>query len=196
MLLKALKCPHCGAPLKSKVKDHMLLCPSCGRISLFSEGDVGQVDFRIAKPADKKPDETLVYVPFWIVNATLDVHREDISGGKIRRAIRDERQMRGTRDFYVCASDQIPEEYSRVWNMDLTLDQPTFETIDAFKDGKREAMSVDRDVAGNNAEFLFIRYETEIPGTLQELDYDFTVNSTKVLYLPAFKKDNNYKLGI
>ncbi|HJJ48401.1 MAG TPA: hypothetical protein O0X39_05380 [Methanocorpusculum sp.] len=196
MLLKTLKCPHCGAPLKSKVKDHMLLCSSCGRISLFSNGNVGTVDFRIAKPGEKKPDETLVYVPFWIVNATLDVKREKISGGKIRRAVKNERQMRGTRDFYVCASDQVPEEYSRIWNMDLSLDQPSFETIDAFKDGKREPMVVDEHVAENNAEFLFIRYETEIPGTLQELDYDFKVNSTKVLYLPAFKKDNNYKLGM
>ncbi|HJJ28697.1 MAG TPA: hypothetical protein O0X70_04830 [Methanocorpusculum sp.] len=196
MLLKALKCPYCGAPLKSKVKDHMLLCPSCGKISLFSNGNIGPVDFSIIKPREKKPEETLVYVPFWIVNGTLNVAREKISGGKIRRAIKDERQMRGTRDFYVCAADEIPESESRIWNMDLTLDQPAFETIDAFKDGKRLPMSVEKEVAGDNAEFLFIRYETEIPGTLQELDYTFKVNSTKVLYIPAVKKDTKYTLGV
>lgn len=195
MLLKALKCPYCGAPLKSKVKDHMILCTHCGKISLFSDNKVGEVDFRIVKPV-KEQNDTLVYIPFWIVNATLDVSREKISGGGIRRAVQDKRQMRGTRDFYVCAADSVPEEYSRVWNMDMTLDQPEFELMQEFKNGKREVMTMEKEVAGNNAEFLFIRYETEIPGTLQELEYDFTVNSTKVLYLPAYKNANTYVLGV
>lgn len=195
MLLKALKCPYCGAPLKSKVKDHMLLCTHCGKISLFTDSKIEEVDFRIVKPVKEQKD-ALVYIPFWIVNATLDVSREKISGGGIRRAVQDKRQMRGTRDFYVCAADAVPEQYSRVWNMDMTLDQPEFELIQEFKNGKREVMTMEKEVAGNNAEFLFIRYETEIPGTLQELEYDFKVNSTKVLYLPAYKNANTYVLGV
>lgn len=195
MLLKALKCPYCGAPLKSKVKDHMLLCTHCGKISLFTDNKIEEVDFRIVKPVKEQKD-ALVYIPFWIVNATLDVSREKISGGGIRRAVQDKRQMRGTRDFYVCAADAVPEQYSRVWNMDMTLDQPEFELMQEFKNGKREVMTMEKEVAGNNAEFLFIRYETEIPGTLQELEYDFKVNSTKVLYLPAYKNANTYVLGV
>ena len=195
MLLKALKCPHCGAPLKTRVKDHMLLCQNCGRISLFSEGDMHAVDFSIVKPT-KEMDSPLSYIPFWVVNATLDVSHEKITGGRIKRAVKDQRQMRGTRDFYVCAASAVPEIFSREWNMDFTLDQPVFETIDAFKNGKREVMTMEKETAGQNAEFLFIRYETEIPGTLQELDYEFIVNSTKVLYVPAYKTANKYILGV
>ncbi|MDO5845170.1 MAG: hypothetical protein Q4Q53_08515, partial [Methanocorpusculum sp.] len=138
----------------------------------------------------------LVYVPFWIVNADLDVKSEKISGGKISRFVTDRKQMRGTRDFYVCASNSVPEEFARVWNMDLTLDQPEINPINDFKGGKREVMTMEKGIAGENAEFLFLRYETEIPGTLQKLDYNFKINSTKVLYLPAYKTANKYVIGV
>ncbi|MCK9313499.1 MAG: hypothetical protein M0P20_05560 [Methanocorpusculum sp.] len=194
MLLKELKCPGCGAPLKSKERDIMLKCDHCGRISLFADGKINDVGYSIASPAKEHSGE-LIYVPFWIVNADLNVHKESISGGKISRFITDQRQMRGTRDFYVCAS-AIPEEFARKWNMDLTLDQPKLNLISDFKGGKRAVMTMRKEIAGENAEFLFLRYEAEIPGTLQKLDYDFRINSTKVLYLPAYKISDKYVLGV
>ncbi|HJJ29397.1 MAG TPA: hypothetical protein O0W87_00140 [Methanocorpusculum sp.] len=194
MLLKELKCPGCGAPLKSKERDMMLTCSHCGRISLYANGKVGDVAYSIAAPDKEHPGE-LIYVPFWVVNADLNVTKESISGGKISRFIGDKKQMRGTRDFYVCAA-VIPEEFSRVWNMDLTLDQPKLNLISGFRGGKRAVMKMEKGIAGENAEFLFLRYETEIPGTLQKLEYDFKINSTKVLYLPAYKNNDKYLLGI
>jgi len=194
MLLKELKCPGCGAPLKSKERDMMLACSHCGRISLYADGKVGDVAYSIAAPAYDYSGE-LIYVPFWIVNADLNVRKESISGGKISRFISDKRQMRGTRDFYVCAAS-IPEEFCREWNMELTLDQPVLNLISSFKGGKRAVMTMEKGIAGENAEFLFLRYETEIPGTLQKLEYDFKINSTKVLYLPAYKSNDKYVLGI
>ncbi len=80
--------------------------------------------------------------------------------------------------------------------MDLTLDQPGLNLISGFKGGKRAVMKMEKGIAGENAEFLFLRYETEIPGTLQKLEYDFKINSTKVLYLPAYKTNDKYVLGI
>ncbi len=195
MILHELKCASCGAPLKSRERDRMLMCEHCGSMSLYAEGKVGPVAYTIVRPTVELTDP-LVYVPFWIVNAALDVHSEKISGGKISRMISDTKQMRGTRDFYVCAAGAVPEEYARVWNMNLTLNQPEFETIQAFKGGKREVTTMEKETAGHNAEFLFLRYEAEIPGTLQELDYTFTVNSTKVLYLPAYKTATTYTLGV
>ena len=194
MLLKELKCPGCGAPLKSKERDIMLKCNHCGRISLFADGKVSDVTYSIASSAKEHPGE-LIYVPFWIVNADLNVHKENIAGGKISRFIKDQKQMRGTRDFYVCAST-IPEEFARKWNMDLTLDQPILNLISDFKGGNRAVMKMEKGIAGENAEFLFLRYEAEIPGTLQKLDYDFRINSTKVLYLPAYKTSDKYVLGV
>ena len=194
MLLKELKCPGCGAPLKSKERDMMLACSHCGRISLFADGTVGDVSYSIAAPAENRSEE-LIYVPFWIVNADLNVKKESISGGRISRFITDRKQMRGTRDFYVCAA-ALPEDSCRKWNMDLTLDQPELTFVSGFKGAKRAVMTMEKGIAGENAEFLFLRYETEIPGTLQTLEYDFKINSTKVLYLPAYKINDTYKLGI
>ena len=194
MLLKELKCPGCGAPLKSKERDIMLSCDHCGRMSFYENGNVDDENYTITAPT-KELQGTLIYIPFWIVNADLNVKKENISGGKISRFIKDKRQMRGTRDFYVCAA-AIPEEFARKWNMDLTLDQPQLNAISGFKGGKRAAMTMEKAIAGENAEFLFLRYETEIPGTLQQLDYDFRINSTKVLYLPAYKNQDKYQLGV
>lgn len=173
----------------------MLMCSHCGRMSLYAEGKINPVEFSIAQPTiESKAD--LVYIPFWIVHGVLDVKHEKISGGKISRFVKNKKQMRGERDFYVCAASSVPEEFARMWNMDLTLNQPDVSLIPDFKGGKREVMSMEQEIAGENAEFLFLRYETEIPGTLQDLDYDFTVSSTKVLYLPAYKTANKYTLGI
>ncbi len=195
ILLQPLKCAGCGAPLKSKERDHMLLCDHCGRLSLFAGGKMCPVDFSIIKPA-RESTSPLVYVPFWVVNADVQVRRECISGGGIRRMIKGEEKMRGVRDFYICAADSIPESSSRVWNMDLTITQPELIPQPEFKNGGRIVMTMDEETAGNNAEFIFLRYETELSGTLQELAYSFVVNHTKVLYLPAYKEGNNYQLGI
>ena len=195
IVLQPLKCSSCAAPLKSKERDRMLICEHCGSLSLFADGKTSTVEFAIVKPAIEEKDP-LWYIPFWVVSADVIVHREKISGGGISRTVTGQKQMRGKRDFYICAADAVPEENARVWNMELTINQPEFATIPEFKNGNRIVMTMEKETAENNAEFIFLRYEAEIPGTLQELNYDFIVKSTKVLYLPAYKKTTNYKLGV
>ena len=195
ILLQPLKCSACGAPLKAKERDRMLLCSHCGTLSLVTAGKTAPVGFAIAAPAVESRDP-LVYIPFWIVNAEVSVTHEKISGGGISRMVSGQKQMRGVRDFYICAADAIPEEYARVWNMELTLKQPEIKTVPDFAGSVRVVMTMEQETAGENAEFIFLRYEAEIPGTLQELDYEFRVNSTKVLYLPAYKKSTSYQLGV
>ena len=195
LILQQLKCSACGAPLKSKERDRMLICSHCGTLSLFAEGRTCPVDFSIAAPKTENTDPA-VYIPFWVVEADVAVSHEKISGGGISRKISGKDRMRGMQTFYICAADAVPEENSRVWNMELTIHQPELTLIPEFKNGERMVMTMDKETAVNNAEFIFLRYETEIPGTLQELDYDFRVKSTKVLYLPAYKKSSGYQLGV
>ena len=195
ILLQPLKCSACGAPLKAKERDRMLLCSHCGTLSLVTAGKTSPVDFAIAAPAVESRDP-LVYIPFWIVNAEVSISHEKISGGGISRMVSGQKQMRGVRDFYICAADAVPEEYARIWNMELTLKQPEIKTVPDFAGSVRVVMTMEQETAGENAEFIFLRYEAEIPGTLQELDYEFRVNSTKVLYLPAYKKSTSYQLGV
>lgn len=195
LILQPLKCCACGAPIKAKERDRMLECSHCGTLSLFAGGTTCPVSFSIASPT-VDCSEPLIYVPFWVVDADVQVFHEKISGGGLTRRIKGQKEMRGPHLFYICAADAIPEEYSRVWNMELTLKQPELTFVSAFKNGERVVMNMDKETAGENAEFIFLRYEAEIPGTLQELEYNFIVNSTKVLYLPAYKKSNTYTLGV
>lgn len=188
ILLQQLKCPHCGAPIKSKTRDRILQCDHCDSLSLFEKGKMNPVTFSIAKPV-KESTEKLIFVPFWIVDCNVDVHYENISGGGIRRMIKGQKKMRGNQMIYICASSAIPEKFSRDWNMSLTLEKPSFEMTSDMRRGERMPMTMDEEIAGNNAEFIFLRYETDLAGTLQDLDYDFIVNSTEVVYLPVYKID-------
>jgi len=197
MLLKPLKCPKCGSPIKGKERDLMLQCPACGNIQFFNRKtkDTEQISYSIIAPAIEGKG-TLTYIPFWTVHATLNVEKEEMVGGGIRRAISGQHKMRGERDFYVCASEYIPEEISRIWNMDLTIAQPQLHSQSDFQQVARIVMTMEESDAESAAEFLFLRYETELPGTLQELDYSFDVKSTSIIYIPAWKYESTYKLAI
>ncbi|HJJ91389.1 MAG TPA: hypothetical protein O0Y15_01055, partial [Methanocorpusculum sp.] len=91
IVLQPLKCSACGAPLKSKERDLMLICEHCGSLSLFADGKTSPVEFAIVKPTVEEKDQ-LWYVPFWVVNADVIVHREKISGGGISRAVTGQKQ--------------------------------------------------------------------------------------------------------
>lgn len=176
----------------------MLQCPACGTIYHFDREKCGicSVAYSIISPAKEGKTEDLIYIPFWSVRAQLDVYNEEISGGAFRRAVKDQRQMRGERDFYVCAAETIPEETTRIWNMDLTISQPNLAQRADFSGVPRIVMSMEKEAALSAAEFLFLRYETEIPGTLQELEYDFKVRDVKVVYLPAFRTGETFTLAV
>jgi len=198
MLLKPIKCEKCGSPITGKERDLMLQCPSCGTIYYFDREkcSVCNVTYSIISPTKEGNLENLVYIPFWSIHAELDVHREEICGGAMRRALKEQREMRGERNFYVCAADAIPEGVTREWNMDLTLGQPKLQEKSGFNKTARIVMSMEKEAALSAAEFLFLRYETEIPGTLQELVYDFNVRDTKVVYLPAFRTKDSFTLAV
>jgi len=197
MLLKPLKCPKCGSPIKGKGYDLMLQCPACGSIQFFNRKskNTEQVSYTIIAPTNEGKG-TLTYIPFWTVHAVLNVGKEEMTGGGIRRAIFGQHKMRGERDFYVCASEYIPEAVSRIWNMDLTIAQPQLSPHDDFRQASRIVMTMEESDAESAAEFLFLRYETELPGTLQKLDYTFTVKKTAIVYLPAWKTESTYTLAI
>lgn len=175
----------------------MLQCPACGSIQFFNRKtkNAETVSYTIIAPA-REGKGTLTYIPFWTVHAVLTVENEEMAGGGIRRVITGKQKMRGERDFYVCASEYIPEEVSRIWNMDLTLSQPNLVSQADFRQAARIVMTMEESVAESAAEFLFLRYETELPGTLQELDYTFDVRNTAIVYLPAWKNESTYTLAI
>lgn len=195
LLLQTLKCSNCGAPLKAKEKDRILYCEHCGSMSLVTKREVKGVRFNIVAPRGTRTDPVF-FIPFWVVNADVNVKKETITGGAIRRSVTNQKKISGNTTFYICASAAMDEADSRGWNMNLTLEPPnTDQTQPDFRNGTRVAMTMDESTAKKNAEFIFLRHETEIPGILQSLDYDFVVRSTEVLYLPVYKSKGEYKLG-
>ena len=195
LLLQTLKCSKCGAPLKAKEKDRILYCEHCGTMSLVTKRDVKGVSFRVVSPSGTRTDP-VYYVPFWVVNADVNVRKEDIAGGAIRRSLTNQKKISGNTTFYICASASMDEADARGWNMNLTLEPPKTDRIQPdFRNGTRVPMTMEESTAKENAEFIFLRHETEIPGILQRLDYDFVVRSTEVLYLPVYKSNGEYILG-
>lgn len=194
LLLKSLKCSKCGAPLKAKDKDRILYCEHCGTMSLYASHTVSGVNFKIAAPSGTRSDP-IIYVPFWVVNADLIVEKENISGGGISRKLNKQEKMGGNIDFYVCASSLIEEADARGWNMNLTLNPPVVNILPDFRGGKRAPLTMDKEIAKDNAEFLYLRHEVELPGVFQGAEYTFHINSTEVLYLPVYKTDSEYILG-
>jgi len=194
LLLKSLKCSQCGAPLKAKDKDRIIYCEHCGTMNLYASHTISGVNFKIAAPGGTRTDP-IIFVPFWVVNADVIVRKEKISGGGLQRKIHGQKELSGNVNFFVCASSIIEEADSRGWNMNLTMDPPTINPLPDFRTGERAPLTLDVDIAIDNAEFLFLRHETELPGIFQGVDYSFKVNSTEVLYLPVYKTDKEYILG-
>jgi len=192
--LKTLKCTNCGAPLTSKERDNIFVCSKCQNIMEFLDGDVKKVNSSIA--GFKKPGSSeKVYMPFWVINVDIKVNKEKIVGGRIMRFIKSEKKMAGNQDLYVCAADISPD-IVREWNVDFTLETPAIEEENGFLGIPRIAAAIDNNGAKQHSEFMFLRHEADISGTLQEIDYNFNINSYRIVYMPFYRNKNKYTPGI
>ncbi|MCP1715827.1 hypothetical protein J2T58_001698 [Methanocalculus alkaliphilus] len=156
----------------------------------FLEGDVKKVDSTIAK-FKKNANYERLYMPFWVINTDIKVNKEKILGGKVMRFLKQEKKMAGNQNLYVCAAD-ISADTVKEWNVEYTLRPPAIEADTDFHGVPRIPAWMENPDARKHAEFMFLRHETEISGTLQEIDYEFTINSHKLVYMPFYKNGNKY----
>ncbi|MCQ2502117.1 MAG: hypothetical protein MJ117_12320, partial [Lachnospiraceae bacterium] len=103
--------------------------------------------------------------------------------------------IQGKRDYYICAAD-IPRFVAEPWEIDLTIRNPKYQTLDKNSNVNMRGIFMNQKTAKELTEFLYLRYETEKPGVLQVLRYDFTVSSAQIVYLPYYKENGTYLPGI
>jgi len=193
--LKSLSCTSCGAPISAKKRDLVLSCPKCDNMMEFESGSLDDVRTRIARFGVEKGGEK-IYIPFWVVDADLNVTDKKVVGGRIGRFIKGQKHFEGKMKFWICASLHLDMNQTREWNMAYTLNNPSFEEKNRFEGVDRIPVTMNREGARHAAEFLFLRHEVEISGTLQSLTYDFKVFDQEIVYLPFYKSTNKYISGL
>ncbi|WP_343089312.1 hypothetical protein [Methanocalculus natronophilus] len=192
--LKSLACTSCGASLSAKKRDLALACPKCEKIMEFDTGNLNDLVTRVAGFGTEKGGEK-IYIPFWVVDADLNVTDKKVIGGRIGRFFKGQKQLSGQMKFWICAAD-IENDQRKEWNMEYTLKQPSFTEQNGFQRVDRLPVVMNREDAAQAAEFLFLRHEVEISGTLQSLTYDFTVHGKELIYLPFYKSNAKYMSGL
>lgn len=101
----------------------------------------------------------------------------------------------GKRSYYICAAD-IPRYLAEPWEIDLTIRNPEIVEVMGGRDGTYMPILINQSTARELTEFLYLRYETEKPGILQVLRYDFTVENSRIVYIPYYKEQASYIPGI
>ena len=160
MIVKNLKCSSCGEPLKEKETDLVLFCTACGKTMEFLDSDVGEFLHHILVPASD--DKDLVYLPFWEIDAEVDIKHEDTVGGFL---LITKKPMRGACRFYVFAADLLPRKTDG-WNLKFTRDLPQASEISDFMRFPHLPALKSSKTAEKDAEFLFLKHEIDLYGTL------------------------------
>ncbi|MDV0441198.1 hypothetical protein [Methanorbis furvi] len=185
LLVKNLYCRACGSPLKAKEADLILFCPACRKTMEFLDSDVGEVVPHILAPKSENKD--LVYLPFWRIDTDITVTRCDTVGGFLRIT---KKPMRGLCSFYVCAADLMPRRTAG-WNLEFSRSMPKAEEIQDFRRVPHLPAVKNSKIAEKDAEFLFLKHEVDLSGTLQDIEYNFAVRGHELYYVPFIRRGDN-----
>jgi len=131
------------------------------------------------------------YIPFWKFEVDFNV-TDRLAGGETKTGLPD---ISGKRSYYICAAD-IPRYVSEPWEIDLTIRNPEIVEDFAGREGTYLTILMNQNTARKLTEFLYLRYETEKPGILQVLRYNFQVDNARILYIPYYKEETSYIPGI
>ncbi len=190
-----LKCPICGENVERPWGEVISACIKCGHLLDITADEVKQVPYDVAKPnllsiaamGDKKPQ----FIPFWQFDSEINIS-DYLASGDTKTALPD---IAGRRNYYICAAD-IPRYLAEPWEIDLTIRNPQFEDVIAGHEGEYMSIFINQNTAKELTEFLYLRYETEKPGVLQVLRYNFKVYSARIVYIPYYKEESAYIPGV
>jgi hypothetical protein len=124
-------------------------------------------------------------MPFWRIYATFVVRSKSVEGGTLFRL---STMLKGGSDsgsmfIYVPAAELDTANFRRI-AVQFTSNSPRYPTRLNFGNVARLPAAISKQEAGELADFVVVTMEAEQPGVLQKLDYDLTVNDTKLVYLP------------
>jgi hypothetical protein len=178
-----VKCPQCNSPIQMKQKDKVFYCTQCNTMHI-RDGGIEKLDYEVAEFSPTAQGER-VYMPFWRIYATFVVRSKSVEGGTLFRL---STMLKGGSDsgsmfIYVPAAELDTANFRRI-AVQFTSNSPRYPTRLNFGNVARLPAAISKQEAGELADFVVVTMEAEQPGVLQKLDYDLTVNDTKLVYLP------------
>jgi hypothetical protein len=178
-----VKCPQCNSPIQMKQKDKVFYCTQCNTMHI-RDGGIEKLDYEVAEFNPTAQGER-VYMPFWRIYATFVVRSKSVEGGTLFRL---STMLKGGSDsgsmfIYVPAAELDTANFRRI-AVQFTSNSPRYPTRLNFGNVARLPAAISKQEAGELADFVVVTMEAEQPGVLQKLDYDLTVNDTKLVYLP------------
>lgn len=185
--LVPLKCPKCGSILKSQRKDLVYQCENCGTFVYAPTGevvDVSILDFEIALNAKK------YYMPFLTYLTRAKIYNEEVRGFFAQRG------MGGEWITYIPAGGSLPsEEAVRISKMFTSNPPRNKNEIQSFRDASPLPLEIPIEAGDKLAEFVFLSYEVDRPGILQDIRYEFEAKFQKIVYVPVYY-ENGYIIAL
>lgn len=192
MRLITVRCPKCSQvviPPKGRENDEINVCSYCHIAFIIRDGKPIELNREIGK-FEVSSEGQKVYLPFWIVRSNIKILREvnlKMFGSRDRR-------MEGTYDLYVLATEHSLD-YVKKLSQTMTLYGPKISRVNEFETERIYPVKLTAEDAKKVAEFLFITYEGEKPGILQQLEYVFKVEGVRIFYAPFYEKENKLNYG-
>ena len=190
-----LQCPTCGSRLEQPWGEVVARCNSCDTLLDITADEAQTVPYSIAQPNTLSmaamPCQVPEYIPFWKFSCEIKVN-DYLCTGNSETGLPN---IQGKRDYFICAAD-VPRYIAEPWEISLTIRNPEYSVFEKTAGIKTRPIFINQKTARELTEFLFLRYETEKPGILQVLRYDFTIFSAEIVYLPYYKEEGNYIPGV
>ncbi|WP_174589662.1 hypothetical protein [Methanocella conradii] len=192
--LVPVTCPKCKNPVYSKDVDNVILCPTCGAMQ-SRDGKVDLIDYE-AGAFTRPGDGEKVYLPFWKLEVSYSIMREDVKGGMISMVAHalGGNANNGVIPMMLPAFELEPLRFKELAKS-LTLNAPKLTPAPLEPGVRREPCTVTLDMTDEMADFLFVTIEAEEPGVLQSLSYELKVLARKMVYLPYYRKGNELVPG-
>ena len=185
--LVPLKCPKCGSILKAQRKDLVYQCENCGTFIYAPTGealDVSILDFEITHKGKK------YYMPFLTYLTKVHIYDEEVRG------FLAERGMGGEWITYIPAGGSLPgEEAVRMSKMFTSNPPRNKNEVQSFRDASPLPLEIPIEAGEKIAEFIFLSYEVDRPGILQNIRYDFEAKFSKMIYVPVYY-DRGYIIAL
>lgn len=190
----SLTCPKCGAKIEQPWGEVVSSCKNCRTLLDITADNATSVEFAVAKPdmlsKAALPGIEPEYIPFWCFESEIEI-TDSLFSGNVETELPD---ITGKRSYYICCGT-TPRYIAEPWEIDLTIRNPVYSSDDN-EEIPLPPIVINRSTARELTEFLYLRYETEKPGILQVLRYNFTISSEKIVYIPYYKVDGKYLPGI
>ena len=176
--LVPLKCPKCGSVLKADRKDLVYRCENCGTFIYAPTGEeikVTILEFESLRNSDK------YYMPFLTYRTQARIYDEEVRG------FFAERGMGGEWITYIPAGGSIPgSEIIRISKLFTSNPPRNKNVVESFRDATPLPLEISIEEGVKLAEFVFLSYEVDRPGILQNIRYDFRAEFEGLVYIPVY----------